>query len=364
MTAVPAFKSLILHAQVYERGHFFVKAMSLSKKQQLIWLSFGVSVVLMLLKFVAWWLTGSSAILSDALESIVNVLASGFATYSVYLASQPSDLNHPYGHGKIEFFSAGLEGVLILLAGIFIIIQAIRQWIYPEPLQELDTGMLLVAITMVVNYAVGYYVQKEGEKQSSPSLIADGKHLQLDAFSTLILLFGIGLVLLSGFLWLDRLISIVFGVILIFNGFQIARKSAAGLMDEADDATVKRVVEILKEHRKEYWIDIHNLRIQHYGADLHIDCHLTLPYYWDLEKVHTAVHEVEAIIDLEFNSRVEVFIHVDPCLPACCHHCQLKNCPVRQYPCMKEIKWNRENLVLNQKHFLLALDENKADNQQ
>ncbi|SDM27015.1 cation diffusion facilitator family transporter [Siphonobacter aquaeclarae] len=329
--------------------------MSSNRKLQLIWLSFGVSVFLMLLKFAAWWLTGSSAILSDALESIVNVLATGFATYSVYLSAQPRDLNHPYGHGKIEFFSAGLEGVLILLAGIFIIVQAVRQWIYPEPLEELGTGMLLVGSTMVINYVVGYYVQKEGEKQGSPSLIADGKHLQLDAFSTLILLVGVGLVLFSGYVWLDRLISIVFGIILILNGFRIARKSAGGLMDEVDDTTLLRVVDILKTRQKEYWIDVHNLRIQQYGADLHVDCHLTLPYYWDLEKVHSVVHEFEAILEEEFASKVEIFVHVDPCLPACCHHCRLADCPVRQFPRTTSIDWTRENLVLNQKHFLETL---------
>ncbi|MFT4031213.1 MAG: cation diffusion facilitator family transporter [Siphonobacter sp.] len=331
--------------------------MTISRKQQLIWLSFGVSVLLMLLKFVAWWFTGSSAILSDALESIVNVIASGFATYSVYLAAQPRDLNHPYGHGKIEFFSAGLEGVLILLAGIFIIIQAIRQWIYPEPLQKLDTGIFLLSVTMVVNYVVGYFVQREGMRQASPSLLADGKHLQLDALSTLFLLLGVTLVLLTGYDWMDYLISVVFGILLVFNGFQIARKSAGSLMDEVDTPTLQQVVEILTEQRKEYWIDVHNLRIQQYGADLHVDCHLTLPYYWNLERVHNAVHEFEDVLDEKIDSQVEIFVHADPCLPECCPHCQVENCPVRQQLFSNSIFWNQENMVLNQKHFLEAINK-------
>jgi cation diffusion facilitator family transporter len=325
------------------------------KKYNLILASFLVSTVLMIAKFIAYYQTYSSAILTDALESIINVVASAFAFYAVFLASQPRDLNHPYGHGKIEFFSAGLEGVLIVLASIFIIFHAIQNLINPEPIQDLKVGLIIISVGVGINYFLGYLLEKEGFVQNSPTLIADGQHLKLDAVSGLVLVVAVILIVLTDFYWIDGVASILFAVFMAWNGIKIIRKSIGGLMDETNEEVLDKVVNILKNHQKSDWIDIHNLRIQEYGSDIHIDCHLTLPNYWNLEKVHDVVHEFEEILGKEFPSNVEIFIHTDPCLPECCHYCKIEDCPIRKEPQITNVNWNKINLSLNQKHFLESI---------
>jgi cation diffusion facilitator family transporter len=325
--------------------------MDFSKKYNLILTSFVVSLVLMIAKFIAYYLTYSSAILTDALESIINVVASAFAFYAIYLASQPRDMNHPYGHGKIEFFSAGLEGVLIVLASVFIVFHAIQELLNPQPILDLKIGLTIISIGAIINYGLGYLLEEQGIMKNSPTLIADGQHLKLDATSGLILIFAVLMVYITNIYWIDGAASIIFAIFMAWNGVKIIRKSIGGLMDEANEEVLDKVVHILKYHQKGDWIDIHNMRIQEYGSDIHIDCHLTLPNYWNLEKVHETVHEFEEILGKEFPSHVEMFIHADPCMPECCHYCKVETCPIRQSPLTTIIDWNKVNLTLNQKHF-------------
>ncbi len=327
----------------------------MNTKYKIILSSFVISTFLMIIKFMAYYMTYSSAILTDALESIINVVASGFAFYAIYLASQPKDMNHPYGHGKIEFFSAGLEGVLIVLASIFIIFHSVQNFFNPQPLSDLKLGLGIIILGAVVNWFLGHYIEKEGVKFQSPTLIADGKHLKLDAQSGIILIIAVAIVVVSKSAWIDGVASVSFAIFMGWSGVKIIRKSIGGLMDETDQETLGKVVEILKNHKKEEWIDIHNLRIQHYGADLHIDCHITLPKYYNLEKVHANVHEFEEILGKEFEGNVEIFIHADPCLPECCHYCKVHDCPMRSFPTLKTIEWNHVNLSLNQKHFIESI---------
>ena len=325
--------------------------MPFPKKYKLILTSFVVSLVLMVAKFIAYYMTYSSAILTDALESIINVVASAFAFYAIYLASQPRDLNHPYGHGKIEFFSAGLEGVLIVLASIFIVFHSIQGLINPQQIFDLEIGITITLLGTIINYSLGYVLEKEGVAKSSPTLIADGQHLKLDAMSSFILVFALLMIFITNIYWIDGAASIFFAFFMAWNGVKIIRKSIGGLMDEANEEVLEKVVSILKNHQKSEWIDIHNMRIQEYGSDIHIDCHLTLPNYWNLEKVHETVHEFEEILGKEFPSHVEIFIHADPCMPECCHYCKVENCPIRESPLTTTIDWNKVNLTLNQKHF-------------
>jgi cation diffusion facilitator family transporter len=316
-------------------------------------LSFSVSILLMLLKFIAYYLTGSNAILTDALESIINVMASGFAFYSIYLSSQPKDKNHPYGHGKIEYFSAGFEGALIFLAGLFIIYQALQNLVAPNPIQDLPIGVLIIGITGVVNGILGYYLKTRGNDLHSITLVADGKHLIVDSMSSLILAAGIGLIYFTHLVIIDSLLSLSFALLILYNGYKLIRRSVAGLMDEADGETLAELARVLNENKSPNWIDIHNLRVQKYGADLHIDCHLTLPYYLDLKTVHDEVHQLEEVVKEQFAGNIEVFVHVDPCLPEdCCHYCLVSQCPVRRAAFTKTIPWTIKNLSQNQKHFV------------
>nr|WP_301005340.1 cation diffusion facilitator family transporter [Lunatimonas sp.] len=322
------------------------------EKWRLIILSLVVSVGLMILKFYSYYVTGSTAILTDALESIVNVVASGFAMYSIYLSSQPKDSNHPYGHGKIEFFSAGIEGILIVLAGVFIIYQAIYTLVFPEPLQELPIGMLLVGFSGLVNGALGRLLQQKGKALNSITLIADGKHLATDAVSSFVLIVGIAVIYFTDLYFLDSVFSLVFAGYIIYNGYMLVRRSVGGLMDEVDPLAMGIMVKILNKYRKDNWIDIHNMRVQQYGGDSHIDLHLTLPYYFDLIKVHDEVHRVEEVLEENLPGYVEVFVHADPCIPeSCCHYCQINSCPVRKFPKSKKIRWDEQNMAKNQKHY-------------
>jgi len=315
-------------------------------------LSFVVSLLLMVIKFYSFYLTNSKAILTDALESIVNVFASGFAIYSIYLSAQPKDSNHPYGHGKIEFFSAGIEGLLILLAGLFIIYQSVLALINPQPLSQLPYGMVLILFSGLTNGYLGYRLIKNGKKFNSLTLEANGKHILSDAASSFVLLLGIVLIYLTEFYFLDSVFSILFSLYIIFNGYLLVRKSVAGLMDEFNPKIMNATVDILNRYRKDNWIDVHNMRVQQYGGDRHIDLHLTLPYYFDLRSAHDEVHEVETVLKKGLSGHVEVFVHADPCLPEqCCHYCHVKNCPVRRFPLTKNITWDKTNMAKNQKHY-------------
>lgn len=305
----------------------------------------------MLAKFVAYFLTNSNAILTDAVESIVNVLASAFAFYSIYLTTLPKDENHPYGHGKVEFFSAFVEGVLIGVAGIIIILKSSYDLIYPSEIGQLYDGAIIIGSTGLVNLMVGLYLIKTGKANQSITLEADGKHLLTDSISSGGLVIGILLIQLTQIWWLDGLISIGLGIYIIFNGYKLTRKSVGGLMDESNISLVKDIVTILQENRADSWIDVHNLRAQQYGADLHIDCHVTLPYYFDLTSVHLEISNIDKLINVAGTHRTELFIHADPCLPACCHYCKMQNCGVRQEEFKNEIKWTMENVTKNQKHF-------------
>ncbi|RRB06963.1 cation diffusion facilitator family transporter [Larkinella rosea] len=315
-------------------------------------ISLGLSVVLTLLKFTAWWLTSSTAVLSDALESIINVIASSFALYSIHLSGQPRDRNHPYGHGKIEFFSSGFEGALILSAGIFIIFQAFQSFSAPQQITHLDWGVGLIALTMVANALIGWLLIRNGRATHSIALIADGRHLLTDSLSSLVVVIGISVILLTGLTWFDGVLSLMLSILIIWNGLGLMRHSVAGLMDETDLNQLQRIINILNQYKNRNWIDIHNLRVQRYGADLHIDCHLTLPYYWTLAQVHQEVHEFEEVIKSETETEVEIFIHADPCLPECCHYCRIADCPVRVNPYQSDVEWTVFNISTNQKHFV------------
>ncbi len=313
--------------------------------------SFGLSIILLLLKLLAYYLTNSTAILTDALESIVNVVASGFALYSIYLSGLPPDENHPYGHGKIEFLSSGFEGALILSAGLFILVQAAYSFFEPKALENLGWGLALIAFTTVVNALTGFALVENGKKTDSAALTADGQHLLTDSLSSLIVLIGVAVVWLTRIVWLDSVLSLGLAGLIMFNGVKMVRQSVARLMDETDAPTLDRVVDTLNGHKSRNWIDVHNLRVQKYGADLHVDCHLTLPYYWELNRVHDEVHQFEETIKAGFRSEVEIFVHTDPCLSDCCHYCRVENCPVRAEAFQQDILWTSPLLITNQKHF-------------
>ncbi|WP_312136024.1 cation diffusion facilitator family transporter [Sphingobacterium sp.] len=326
----------------------------MSKQMRLVLLSLVTGIVLMLIKFVAYFITESNAIFSDAAESIVNIAASGFAYYSIYLAAQPKDENHPYGHGKVEFFSVFVEGALIFIAGSVILVKAFYNIFFPQPVANVEEGMLLIFITSLINFGVGFYLMKRGRALRSLTIEADGKHLQVDAYSSIGLIAGLFIMKITKLPWIDLALSIALGCFILYNGYKLLRKSISGLMDESDQEVVDEVVAILKEKRKPDWIDVHNLRVQRYGQELHIDCHLTLPNYYELTKVHDCISEFDNVLNENLQSKTEFFIHADPCMPECCHYCKVENCPIRSEEFRKHIEWTTVNVTKNMKHFRKA----------
>ena len=320
-------------------------------KQRLIILSFLVSLAIMGAKFYAYYASGSTTLLTDALESIVNVVAAAFAYYSIYLASLPRDLNHPYGHGKVEFFASGLEGVLILLAALYIFLHA-WQHLYAHPeLKSLDLGIMISLSSATINGILGYYLVSQGKSAHSPAIVADGKHLKLDALNGVFVVVALVITYVTNLFWIDSIASLIFASVMCWQGLNLIREAIAALMDETNPEVFQKVIQWIVSNKKQEWIDLHNLRVQQYGGDLHIDCHLTLPRYWDLNRVHDEIHEFEVTIGHVMTTDIEIFVHVDPCLDDCCPHCPITNCQIRKQDFIKEIEWNKVNLALNQKHF-------------
>lgn len=311
-----------------------------------------LSVVLFVSKVVAYFLTHSLAILTDALESIVNVIAGGIGLYSLYVAAKPKDEQHPYGHGKAEFVSAAIEGTLIVAAGLIILYETALNIISPEPIGKLDTGLILVAITAAINFAAGSVCIKIGSRNRSLALQATGKHLQTDTYSTLAIIFGLLVMLLTGLLWIDKAIAVAMSGYIIYNGYQIIRASLAGIMDEQDMQLLQQITDVLNENRRVNWIDFHNFRIIKYGSHLHIDCHLTVPWYLNVHEAQTEIDTLITLIRSKFGDSIEFFVHNDGCKGFSCPLCDKFSCPVRQHPFEHKLKWTLANLLENQMHKL------------
>jgi cation diffusion facilitator family transporter len=311
-----------------------------------------ISLLLFAIKIVAWIITGSVAIMTDALESIVNVVSGFIGLYSLYLASLPKDRNHPYGHGKVELLSAATEGVLISVAGLIIIYEAVQQIRNPQAIQQLDYGIILIALAGTVNYAAGLYAVSKGSAHKSPALIASGKHLQSDAYSTLGILAGLALLYFTGWAWLDSITALVFAGIIIFTGVRIVSESVSGIMDEADELLLNEMVDVIQAARRPNWIDLHNLRIIKYGTTLHMDCHLTVPWYFNVKEAHDEIEYLEQLVRESFGESVELFVHTDACRDFSCRLCSKSDCTVRLFTFEMQIEWTIENISENKRHQL------------
>jgi cation diffusion facilitator family transporter len=207
-----------------------------------------------------------------------------------------------------------------------------------------------VAATGLINYFAGAICLKTGKKNNSLALISSGKHLQTDTWSTLGIVAGLILILITNLVWLDSVVAIGFSIFIIFTGYKIMRSSIAGIMDEADTELLKKMVQTLNENRRVNWIDLHNLRVIKYGSTIHIDCHLTVPWYLNVHEAHREVDAVSELVKNEFGESVELFIHTDGCLEFSCRICSKFECTVRQHAFEKKIEWTMENVSSNRKH--------------
>jgi cation diffusion facilitator family transporter len=309
-----------------------------------------VGVALMAVKLLAWHITGSNTILGDALESVVNIVAGAFALYSLILTAKPRDREHPYGHGKVEFISAGLEGGLVIMAGVLIIWRSAHSMAHAQGPSELGAGIGLTALTGSINLVMGLLLKKRARESNSITMEASGTHLLSDAWSTAAMVVGLAIIAITDILWLDAVFAIVFAVIIIHSGAQVLRRAVAGIMDEADLDLAARVIAILQEQRKPQWVDVHNFRMIQYGPVLHIDCHVTLPWYYSLEQAHEEIAFMERLVNERCQREVELFIHMDPCLPSSCAICSLEACAKRKTPHGRTISWHLGTVLQNAKH--------------
>lgn len=307
-------------------------------------------IILFIGKIVAWKLTNSDAVFSDAMESIVNVISAFMGLYSLHLAAKPKDEDHPYGHGKVEFVTSGIEGALIAIAGIMIIYEGINSLIIGKVLNKLDWGIWIIAATAIVNYYLGYISIKKGKRENSLVLISSGKHLQSDTITTLGVVISLVIVYFTKIYWIDSAVALVFGAYIIFVGYKIVRKSLSGIMDEQDPDLLNQIVHILENNRKTEWIDIHNMKIQQFGASLHIDAHITLPWYYTLRDAHKEMEKVIILLAKNTKRTIEFNFHMDDCRTVSCPVCQIADCPVREKEFVKRVEWTAENVTREVKH--------------
>jgi cation diffusion facilitator family transporter len=309
-------------------------------------LSFTVSLLLMATKFYGYKITGSAAILSDALESIINVIASAFALGSILVASRPPDKDHPYGHGKIEYFSAGFEGALIMLAAGGIFMSGWPKIFHPEQLPNLDTGMLLILGTAIVNLILAEILIKSGKKTGSLALTADGKHILTDVYSTVAVLLGLLLVKLTGKLWLDGAVACLVGLNILYAGGVLVVQAFSGLMNTADPRLLEEISRVISFHRRPCWIDIHQLRAWTSGNLVHMDFHLILPRDLSLEAAHNEAKNLEMILMDHYQESASILIHMDPCIAIDCPICASHSCSYRAEDAKARIPWTVETMTM------------------
>jgi cation diffusion facilitator family transporter len=306
-----------------------------------------VAVLLMGAKFYTYRLTRSSAVLSDALESIINVVAAAFALVSIWMAAQPPDPEHPYGHGKIEYFSAGFEGALIIFAAIGIFKTGIDRLLVAQPLTNLQSGLVILVAASAVNLVLGLGLMRVGKQLQSLTLVADGKHVLTDVYTSVGVIAGLFLVQWTGWLWMDGAIACLVGVNILFTGTQLVSQSFSALMDASDPQLLDTISQLLEKHRKPYWIDIHQLRAWRSGNFIHIDLHLVLPRQYKLEEAHAEAKALEQLLIQYFEGNVGVLVHMDPCEADDCPVCRQYRCWLRSQPATDDASWDRKLLTQN-----------------
>lgn len=283
-------------------------------------LSLTVGSILLIIKFLAYFFTGSTAILSDAAESIVNVVAAAVALYSLRIVIKPADEHHPYGHGKIEFFSAAFEGGAIIAAAIWIIYKALSDLFLPSHLHQLNLGIWLLGISTVINLALGWFLVHTGKSKGSLILEADGKHILTDVATSVGVLIGLILVMFTGWGFLDSVMAILVAINIIFTGWKLFHRAAKGMMDESTDEDKAKIVAILDKYSEDKYCTYHKLRHRLSGGTHYVDFHLIFPATLTIDKAHTVATAIELEI-VSILGDAGAMAHIEPCKNKGCPNC-------------------------------------------
>ena len=309
------------------------------------WVSFILSLVVFGFKFIAYQMTHSTAIFSDAMESVVNVVASFAALFVMKAVAEPADEEHPYGHGKLEYFSAAFEGGLIAFAAIAIGVESIRALIHPKELTQPDIGLWVMTAAAVVNLGLGLHLKSVGKKYKSEALLASGMHVISDVWTTVAVLVGLGIVWWTGISWIDPLFALLVAFHLIYSGYQIVRQAIGALIDEVEPSSLLDLCAAFQKCKKSWVIDIHQLKTIRSGHFHHIDAHLVVPEFWDVGRTHEEMTRFEADVVSVYPFDGEIAFHLDPCERKYCHMCEFENCSVRKVPCTSPRIFEVEKMI-------------------
>ena len=296
------------------------------------WLSLVVSVILLIVKFWGYRMTGSQAVFSDAMETIVNVVAAMLAIAVLAVAHKPADKDHPYGHGKVEFFSAAFEGGLIAFASVLICVEAVQALWRGTAINDIGLGLAVTLGTGIANALLGVYLLRSGRRHKSAALEASGQHVLSDFWTSLGVAIGLGLVHLTGKTWLDPAMALFVGLLLGRTGLGLVRRSAGGLLDEEDRTILENLLNIVGKHRPSGIIQLHHVRVMRSGRYHHIDAHAVVPEYWNVAEAHQRTEDFERSLMKDYPYPGELHLHVDPCRRAYCRVCDVLECPIRQQP--------------------------------
>jgi len=308
-------------------------------------ISLAASVLILGAKLAAYLYTGSMALLADAAESSVNVVAAAVMTFSVAVSRRPPDAGHPYGHGKAEPLSAAVEGALVGGAALFIAVEAVRRLVVGSALEHLGLGMAISVVAALANLGLGVYLLAVGRRERSEALHADGLHVLSDTITTAASLAALVAVQLTGYAVIDPLVALVVGVNLLWAGWRVVRRSLTGLVDEADFALLERIDKALEAARRPQWCDIHQLRGRRVGRLAHIDLHLVVPRYLALDEGHRIGDALEADVARAMDDDCDFVVHLDPCRRVHCPGCTVADCPVRAAAPGKPVEFDLAHLT-------------------
>ena len=280
--------------------------------ERYVWLSLAAALVTLAIKWAAFWITGSVGLLSDALEGFVNLGAALIALWMLRLAASPPDAKHPYGLSKAEYFSAGTEGTLIVIAAAGIISSALPRVIAPQPIETPGIGLSLSIFAAAINLAVALVLIRKGREVHSITLEADGQHLMTDVWTSAGVVAGVGLAILTGWLILDALVALAVGVHIIWAGVGLMRRSVMGLLDSAlPGEDLKEIGKLFSEYSRRYGVSFHALRTRQAGARRFVEFHLLVPDHWSVLQAHRLSEEIESRIrSLVPNASLSV--HLEP----------------------------------------------------
>jgi cation diffusion facilitator family transporter len=300
-------------------------------------ISIVAGILILGVKYYAYLVSGSTALKSDAIESVVNIVAAFFALGAVLFAEKPADKEHPYGHGKIEHFSAAFEGGLISLAAVLIFWTAIDALWHGVELKNLGRGLVINLFSGCLNGLLGLYLIRMGRRQRSRAIEADGHHVLSDFWTTCGIAVGLLLVKLTNLQWLDPLMAMAVAILLARTGFKLVRSSGQALLDMEDPDVLRQLVDVINRTKPTDIITVHELRTMRSGRYTHVDIHMVIPEFYETGHSHDLAEDFGKSVIYDAGLEGELHTHIDPCQRAWCSQCKVEPCPIRREPQSREV---------------------------